>query len=224
MAFRYVWFTILLVLTGMVLGLLLIDYIAPFDLGRPPNIVTKLHLHLLKGDSERCYAALDRGNVDYRRAHPYKRADGCGYEDAVHLQNSEVKYGSRIMLRCPALLAVLMWERHVLLPAAERHFGRKLVALRHIGTYSCRNIGRRRGKPLSEHAYANAIDIAGFTIAGGQIINIARDWKGTGDKSRFLRDARDGACRLFGVVLSPDFNPAHSNHFHLDMSGKYVCR
>jgi hypothetical protein len=222
-AFRPVWFTLLLVATGAVLGLLLIDYILPFDLARPPNFFTKLHLQLLKGDPERCFAALDRNNVDYRRAEPEHLKNGCGYDDAANLQDSEIKYGSHIMLRCPALLGVLLWERHVLMPAAEKHFGRKLVSVRHIGTYACRSINGKKGERLSEHAYANAIDIAGFAIQGGPPINLERDWKDTAAKGRFLRDVRDGACRIFGVVLSPDHDPGHSNHFHLDMSFADIC-
>jgi hypothetical protein len=27
---------------------------------------------------------------------------------------------------------------------------------------------------------------------------------------------RDGACRLFATVLSPDYNAAHRDHLHLD--------
>ena len=222
--FRQIWFGVLLAITGAMLAALLIDYISPFDLDRPPNFLTKLHLQLMKGDSERCYAALDRNRVDYKRAEPEHRPNGCGYDDAVFLQNSGIKYGSRIMLRCPALLGVLLWERHVLMPAAEKHFGRKLVSVRHMGTYACRSINRKKGERLSEHAYANAIDIAGFELQGGPRITIYPDWKDKEEKSRFLREVRDGACRMFGVVLSPDHDPGHSNHFHLDMSFADVCR
>ncbi len=35
--------------------------------------------------------------------------------------------------------------------------------------------------------------------------------------ARFLRAGREAACADFNVVLSPDYNAAHRNHFHLDM-------
>ena len=39
---------------------------------------------------------------------------------------------------------------------------------------------------------------------------------------------RDGACGLFATVLSPDYNAAHRDHFHLDQAarGRFggVCR
>nr|WP_328730168.1 extensin family protein [Falsiroseomonas algicola] len=35
---------------------------------------------------------------------------------------------------------------------------------------------------------------------------------------------RDGACRWFRAVLSPDYNAAHADHFHFDMGPSTVCR
>ena len=43
----------------------------------------------------------------------------------------------------------------------------------------------------------------------------------------FLHRLRDGACRVFGTVLSPDYNAAHSDHLHLDQAARGfggVCR
>lgn len=222
-AFRRVWFTLLAGLTGMFLVLALIEYLSPFDLEEPPGFLTKLHLQLLKRDPERCFAALARNKIDFRRAQPEKRENGCGYDDAAHLMNSGVRYGSNIMLRCPTLLGVLLWERHVVQTAAREHFGKKVTAIRHAGTYSCRTINREKFGRLSEHAFANAIDISGFTLADGTVISL-RDWKDQGVKGRFLRAVRDGACRIFGTVLSPDHDAAHSNHFHIDMRLADVCR
>ena len=72
----------------------------------------------------------------------------------------------------------------------------------------------------------DVIDIAGFVLADGTRISVLRDWPGEGDKARFLRTVRDGACDGFATVLSPDYNAAHADHFHLDMSPRWrgVCR
>ena len=40
----------------------------------------------------------------------------------------------------------------------------------------------------------------------------------------FLRRIRDGACGLFGTVLSPDYNAPHADHLHMDMAAWSVCR
>jgi hypothetical protein len=53
---------------------------------------------------------------------------------------------------------------------------------------------------------------------------VLRDWDDTGVKGRFLCDLRAGACRMFSAVLSPDYNAAHTNHFHFDLGRWSVCR
>jgi hypothetical protein len=201
-----------------------LDYIVPFDLARPPNFLTRVHLQMLERDPERCHAALDRANISYRRAPALQREGGCGYDDAVWLEQARIAHGSRVLLRCPAMLGLLLWERHELIPAAQRKFNRPLVGLRHLGTYSCRGIREGKRGSLSQHAFANAIDIAGFTIEGMAAVSVARDWGDAGARGEFLREVRDGACRIFGVVLSPDYDRAHASHFHFDMSWLGFCR
>ena len=88
--------------------------------------------------------------------------------------------------------------------------------------------GRSQGD-FSEHATADALDVADFTLADGRSISVLRDWKGEGEDAQFLRAVRDGACDLFATVLSPDYNAAHRDHFHLDQAergamGGRACR
>lgn len=202
----------------------LLDRYAPFEFDQPPNFLTPLHFHLMRANPERCFAALERGNIAHTRTAPYESRDGCGYSNAVLLQRSAVSYGGRVLLQCPAMAALLLWERHVVGPAGERHLGKKVTAVRSLGTYSCRNVNRSKEGRLSQHASANAIDIADFTFADGSRVTLLQDWNDTGTKGRFLREARDGACTLFGAVLSPDHNAAHRNHFHFDMGRGRLCR
>jgi hypothetical protein len=155
---------------------------------------------------------------------PVAHEKGCGYDDGVRLKGSSVDYGARILLRCPAMLATLLWERHVLAPAAQRYFSRAPVSVRQLGTYACRSISGRSSEALSQHAYANAIDIASVTLEGGEMISVVRAWEGGDDEARFLRDLRAGSCRIFSATLSPAFNEAHANHFHFDMGGRSICR
>lgn len=202
----------------------LLDRVAPFDLDQPPNWATDLHLYLFRSDPTACFAALDRGKVDYLPApmHPIK--NGCGYDDAAILQHTDVSYGGDLLLRCGALMPLLLWQRHVVEPAAGQAFGSRVIAIRNYGTYSCRNINNTPGRPRSQHATANAIDVSGFVLADGTRMSIARDWRDAGVKGRFLHAVRDGACRFFGVVLSPDYNALHHDHFHMDASRWHVCR
>ena len=78
-------------------------------------------------------------------------------------------------------------------PAAYRHFGRSVAQIDTFGTYACRTIGNAEGRAMSEHAAANAIDIAGFPLQDGRTITVAADWRDAGPAGAFLRDVRDGA-------------------------------
>jgi hypothetical protein len=171
---------------------------------------------------EQCYAALRRAGVAFEPA-VREIKDGCGYADGAILVRSDIDHGGPLLMRCPALIALLVWEKQIVAPAAERLMGRKLVGVRHFGTFSCRNINHAREGRRSQHATANAIDIAGFTLAGGDKVSVAQDWR-SGAKQAFLHAARDGACRLFGVVLSPDYNSLHRDHFHFDRGHANICR
>ena len=58
---------------------------------------------------------------------------------------------------------------------------------------------------------------------------MVNDWSDDGNKGAFLREVRDGSCQLFSTVLSPDYNAAHRDHFHLDQAergavGGRACR
>jgi hypothetical protein len=216
---------------GLVAGLVLyvragelLDRLAPFDLDEPPNVFTSIHLLLLEREPGRCFAALDRGRIGYERAPDRPLENGCGYDHAAILTRSDVSYGGGVLLRCPALVPLILWERYGVEPAAERELGRRITGIRQLGTYSCRNINHALVGRRSQHAVANAIDIASFRTEDGAIISIARDWNDAGPRGRFLHEVRDGACRFFGVVLSPDHNALHHDHFHLDTSFWSVCR
>ncbi|HEX2655496.1 MAG TPA: extensin family protein, partial [Xanthobacteraceae bacterium] len=202
----------------------LLDAFAPFDLNRPPNLLTGLHLHLMKADAPRCFAALDRAHVEYQRAPVRPIEDGCGYLDAAILTGSAISHGGPLLIRCPALVSLLSWEQHVVMPAARQYLGQGVAAVRHYGTYSCRNINHEPNAKRSQHATANAIDIAGFQTEDATRINIAKDWTEDGPHGKFLRAIRNGSCRTFDLVLSPDYNGLHRDHFHFDMGGGNACR
>jgi hypothetical protein len=201
-----------------------VDRNAPLDPSAPPHLFTPLQLRLMKIFPERCPAALARAKDVAFTPAPRPMEDGCGYPDGVLLTRSQVSYGGSVLLSCPAAVALVMWERNVLQQEAEKAFGRRVSSVQTFGTYSCRNIYHRENARRSQHALANAVDVAGFTIEGGQRVSVLRDWKDEGARGSFVRAVRDGACGFFGTVLSPDYNVAHADHLHLDMGRWMVCR
>ena len=63
-------------------------------------------------------------------------------------------------LACPLAAALLLWQREFLQPAAQRHLGSPVASISHYGSYACRRLYGRDSGPWSEHATANALDIA----------------------------------------------------------------
>lgn len=194
------------------------------DLAQPVGLFTARKLAGLTDDAPRCRALLDAAGIRFTRLPPRGRPLGCGYADGVALREG----GARTIAFAPAPLAascaiaasLAVWEWEVVQPAALRRFGRPVARIDHLGSYSCRRIYGRSSGPWSEHATADAVDIAGFRLTDGTRITIARDWHGSGSRAAFLHDVRDGACRLFATILSPDYNTAHADHLHLDQAAR----
>ena len=104
-------------------------------------------------------------------------------------------------------------------PARHRHSAARSPRATILGSYRAAASMAARGRH-SEHATANAVDIAGFRLAGGRRISVLRDWPGEGKDAAFLREVRTGACGLFATVLSPDYNAAHADHLHFDQAAR----
>ncbi len=143
----------------------------------------------------------------------------CSRTDAIQMSRSSVALDQPVQLGCQMALRLIQFEDEVLQPAAQRHFGRAIARIRHLGGYSCRaRAGDQRY--VSEHALANAIDIAGFDLADGTQITVDRHWRDSGPRGAFLHDVARGACKLFQLVLTPKTDWRHRDHFHLDL-GRY---
>jgi hypothetical protein len=122
------------------------------------------------------------------------------------------------LLRCPMIPQVERWVTETIEPAARRHFGVPLVELKVAASYACRPINHVSGARLSEHGYANALDVSAFVLADGRAVTVKRGWNGDVAEARFLRDVHQGACREFSTVLGPNYDRAHHDHFHVDLA------
>ena len=119
---------------------------------------------------------------------------------------------------CPMVAAMERWMNEVVQPAAYARFGQGVLEIKTFGSYSCRGRNNQAGAPLSEHSFANAVDIAAFILGDGRVVTVVKGWKGAEDEQGFLREAEMGACGIFGTTLAPGSNAFHYNHFHLDMA------
>ncbi|MEO5805572.1 extensin family protein [Devosia sp.] len=88
-----------------------------------------------------------------------------------------------------------------------------------VGTsYMCRNrVGGSSTETLSEHGFADALDVTGFALEDGRNINVETGWPGTEEQgSAIVRYAHDAACSKFMTTLGPEANAEHHDHIHVD--------
>ncbi len=121
--------------------------------------------------------------------------------------------------------------------AAPMMRARMIVEVTDLGVYNYRCIGNTGTPPncpngISEHAYGNAIDLASFKDAGGTsyvvktdfVIDPASEKTCTAatveGKDRFLHELICAlkAAHVFNIVLTPNYNADHRDHFHVDLT------
>ncbi len=193
----------------------------PLDLTAPIGWATAAKLAALRDHPAECRALLTAAGVAFTAVPARGDAAGCSLAGAIRVDDPGVPLRpASLALSCPLAAALTVWTRQIVIPAA-RAAGTRATAITDFGSYNCRTIaGTDR---LSEHATADAIDIAGVRLDHGATVTIARDWHDP-KRAALARTLRDGACRLFAVVLSPDYNRAHHDHLHLDMGRGRACR
>jgi hypothetical protein len=120
-------------------------------------------------------------------------------------------------LACPIVSVLDHWLAESVQPAAMRWFGARVVEIKQISAYSCRGMNGNAHAHISEHAFGNALDIAGFTLADGRKISVQDGWKGLPEEQGFLHDVQATACQQFTTVLAPGANVYHYNHIHVDL-------
>ena len=197
---------------------------APLRIEQPINWLTRFKLARVSADRAQCLAVLGAAAMRFEPVPDRELAPGCGFQNAVRVRATSAAVGEAFTLSCRSALSLALWERHVVQPLARAYFESPVTRIEHFGSYACRNIYNQKDAPMSRHATADALDIAGFTLANGKHVRVERDWGRQGLEALFLRDVRDGACRVFDSVLGPQYNAAHRNHFHLDRGGYRVCR
>lgn len=124
-----------------------------------------------------------------------------------------------------------------LVRAAPMLGSRDIVEVADLGVYNYRCIGGEGTPPdcprgVSWHAYAKAIDIAGFTTGDGLYYSVEDDWVIDPESEPTCEAGTEGGadtllheliCELkaqdvWNIVLTPNYNSAHRNHFHVDLT------
>ncbi len=182
---------------------------------------------------QRCAIILATSNIVADLKDPIGGPEGCGIAAPIEVTAfGAVTVKPAATLNCTLGLAAYKWVTEVLQPAAVGRFGEPVISIYNASAYACRRRNNSRKGRISEHAFGNALDVSAFELASGTVVTVKDGWSvagaftGLSKEASFLKDAHDGACKLFSTVLGPGANALHANHFHLDLGrgGRYkIC-
>jgi hypothetical protein len=177
-----------------------------------------------------CEAQLEAAGVTFKPARigVGREQDGvytCGAHQVVRFKRGPGKIAyenSNPLLTCTMALALADFER-IAQEEAERIIGSRIVTIQHLGTYNCREMVNF--DMLSEHSFANGIDLERFVFANGESAVVLDDFQPkletpTDPKTVFLRTLANRLWdeEVFSVVVTPYFDNLHRNHIHVDLA------
>jgi len=147
---------------------------------------------------------------------------GCGERSplvvtAIASRGRMVPLSAPITTNCQMASALPGWVKTVD-GYAEAMLGSALASVTAGTSYVCRKRNNAAAGFVSEHGFANAVDVTGFTLEDGRSIDVTADWLPADEEAgRLLRLAHDAGCAGFTTVLGPEANDEHRDHLHLDL-------
>lgn len=173
-----------------------------------------------------CVADLGRMGVRFERLEDRWFGGGCSATGSVKLLDVGLPIANLGAMKCGLAKPFAQWTREAIQQAARAWLDSRVVKVESMGTYSCRPVNGQSGNKLSEHGRSNAVDISAFILENGRRISVKDGWNGSDGQVRdFLRAIHKSGCRRFNIVLGPDANGYHRDHFHFDMGpGGPYCK
>ncbi len=198
----------------------------PLQVAAPVTPLTDWKLSQTAANPQACLVALKQAARISSQTEFATDNPNCGVEVPVTLSHIGGASLGTLETACATALRLAMWERHGVQPAARAAFGADVTEILDQGSYNCRPMRTTSGNSTrwSTHATADAIDVRGFRLTGGDTVILLRDWDGVGNKGAFLRNVHQASCRWFKTTLGPDYNALHADHFHLQSRGWGTCR
>lgn len=136
---------------------------------------------------------------------------------AVRVNGREIGFSTPVTTNCAMAGALADWVGEVD-AYANAALDSPIVTLVTGTSMMCRNRNGGDEGFTSEHGFANALDVVGFTLADGRSINVEADWMpAAAPEGRLLRQAHGAACGRFTTVLGPEANAEHEDHLHVDL-------
>jgi hypothetical protein len=158
----------------------------------------------------------------------------CKVVDPVKITSIETSMGSVALpgtpiFNCEFARQFTVWLSDIAAPVVAALGEAKLSSLSTGPGYQCRGRSGDSSTKMSEHAFGNAIDIDGITLANDKRIEIPDVADRQDSDHRLLMALRISACGYFTTVLGPGADAAHASHYHFDLgihgkSGNYrIC-
>jgi len=107
------------------------------------------------------------------------------------------------------------WVGNLAAVLVRGQLGTDLKAVRTGVGFECRKRNRAASGKLSAHALGLAVDIAGFELASGDRLLVTETQDSI--KVALLSALRTASCGWFTTILGPGTDPAHTDHWHLDI-------
>ena len=175
--------------------------------------------------SERIYQvscpALMAGDVEGKLLPPIEDGSQCSARSPLSLtaigKTEPLQFANAVTTNCAMAVTLAEWSTDIK-DAARKVYGDG-IKITEIGTgsdYQCRNVNGASTGRVSEHAFANALDIMSFKFSDGSRTELESGWNGSEKEKAFWRAVHGASCKLFMTVIGPDGDAAHRTNMHLD--------
>jgi hypothetical protein len=166
-----------------------------------------------------CVGELNAMGAEFSEAKRIDAGGGCGIDRPLTVKSlgGGVKLSPEGTMRCRTAVNLARWTRDVVVPMlAKSQPAEALAEVNQASGYVCRKRNNAKTGKVSEHAYGNAVDIAGFTFKSGKTFTIQPREVESTLNGAFQRAIASAACLYFSTVLDPGSDKAHETHLHLD--------
>ncbi len=163
--------------------------------------------------------ALMNGEVEGELIPPLSEGT-CGERSPLKItaigKDRPVKLAAAITTNCAMAGSLANWVVDVQ-QEAQKDFGAEIESITTGSDYQCRKVNNGHQGRVSEHAFANAVDIVAFKFKNGKKTELGSGWNGTAEEQTFWRALHKASCDRFMTVIGPDGDAAHQGNLHLDL-------
>ena len=165
--------------------------------------------------------ALISGEVQGKLLPPITDSGQCGVHSPLSLtaigKDEPLKFANAVTTNCAMAVTLAQWSSEVAKAARDVYGpGAKITEIGVGSDYQCRKVNGASSGRVSEHAFANALDIMSFTFTDGSKTQLESGWNGSDKEKAFWRAVHGASCKLFMTVIGPDGDAAHRTNMHLD--------